>query len=232
MNLTVFYFTNSGYDGVNKDTILVNNTVIQEKYLKETKTIQAKLLIFAVADGIGRYKNSSLASREVLIKLSEYGFSVKNLYRIQEEFTLDGYKYTNRLGSGTTLSGIYFDKNIAKIFHVGDSRIYLIREHNVSQITTDHTQANLLLSRYTTKNLASIYSMLMNYYVYGENEEFFVEAKEIEVQNDDKFFICTDGVVDEIENLEKKLIHFNEKDFIVRKSTDDYSFIHITVNKI
>ncbi len=42
---------------------------------------------------------------------------------------------------GTTLTGVLFEKDCAIAVHVGDSRIYLLREGKIVQITTDHSLA-------------------------------------------------------------------------------------------
>ena len=228
MKATISYFTHKGMkNNENYDALLVNDRVIRGN-MEKIESCKEEAKLFAVSDGIGNNRYSGNASLEILKKLREKSFSISNLYAIQEELEFESYIKRFKQGAGATLSGIYFKENIAKIFHVGDSRVYHIRNGKVTQLTTDHTQANMLLHG-DKNNLASIYSILMNYYVFGENEEFFVETKEINIQKGDRFFICSDGVVEIIKPIEENLLNFKKSEFAVFDSSDDFSFIYIEV---
>ena len=224
MQIKVTYFTHSGSDGENRDALLVDS-VVAGVDMPSCKQIYSASKLFAISDGIGRGKYSKLASMTIVKRLKELGFSLKNLHKIQDELELEGLKDRSKLGSGATLSGVYLDKEFAKIFHVGDGRVYYISDGRAIQLTCDHTQAELLLKG--SADLASIYSMLMNYYVYGENEEFFVESKVIRIKEGDKLFICSDGVIEAVKDLQDSLIAFDVNEFCIVDSDDDFSFIYI-----
>ena len=56
-----------------------------------------------------------------------------------------GQSETDKTGMGTTLDVVLVAGAEAFVAHVGDSRTYLVREGRSSQITTDHTVAEVLV---------------------------------------------------------------------------------------
>ena len=109
--------------------------------------------LFAIADGMGGYNAGEVASKLALEKLKaekddlygKNGFAlVSKLYQIMRDVNVEVYKkaqseYTLE-GMGTTLSGIYFNgKGKGYVFNVGDSRVYLLRQGQLKQITRDHS---------------------------------------------------------------------------------------------
>jgi len=51
------------------------------------------------------------------------------------------YQEPGLLGMGTTVAAILFEpqENLASISHVGDSRVYHVRNHYIEQLTEDHS---------------------------------------------------------------------------------------------
>ena len=47
-------------------------------------------------------------------------------------------QYQSNQGMVTTLSALVFKSNTAYIFHVGDTRIYRLRDNDLEQLTNDH----------------------------------------------------------------------------------------------
>ena len=82
-----------------------------------------------------------VTTREVLA-LMEHAVQ-RACSRIHEEAQADSAKR----GMGTTLSSLLILGQQGFIAHVGDSRIYLLRDGRVRQVTEDHTVFNELLKR-------------------------------------------------------------------------------------
>ncbi len=53
----------------------------------------------------------------------------------------------SRQGMGTTVAAVHFSEGFANLCHVGDSRIYRIRNGRIERLTTDHSIAAHVLSR-------------------------------------------------------------------------------------
>jgi protein phosphatase len=80
---------------------------------------------------------------------------------------------------------------MATIFHAGDSRVYRIREDEIEQLTEDHTIA--AASKIDEGKLAPMYrGVLTN--ALGTGSEFFLERTAIDVQDEDIYIVCSDGL--------------------------------------
>ncbi|MGK0290406.1 MAG: serine/threonine protein phosphatase PrpC/predicted Ser/Thr protein kinase [bacterium] len=87
-----------------------------------------------------------------------------------------------------TLSVIVVKSNYAHIFHVGDSRIYLLRNGILTQVTQDHCQKrgnDTFLER-----------------AIGLEAHVIIDYQKIEVTSGDIFFLATDGVYEFISQKE------------------------------
>jgi serine/threonine protein phosphatase PrpC len=107
-----------------------------------------------------------------------------------------GQKDKQRHGMGTTLSAMLITGNGAFIAHVGDSRIYLVRENLVHQLTVDHTLVNEQLRRGTiTKEEArkANYQNVITRAI-GVQKSVRVDTLHLDILPKDKFIICSDGL--------------------------------------
>jgi serine/threonine protein phosphatase PrpC len=101
-----------------------------------------------------------------------------------------------RRGMGTTLSMMVISGRGAFIAHVGDSRVYLIREGEVHQLTVDHSLVNEQLKRgVITKEEArkAKYKNVITRAV-GIQEQVRVDTLHMDVLPFDRFLICSDGL--------------------------------------
>jgi protein phosphatase len=107
-------------------------------------------VVFAVADGVGGYEGGELASRMAIdTTLSSYRESPtawgasKRLYRAVQEANIAIYDRAIVVPElrrmATTLTAVAVDRGELTAAHVGDSRCYLIRDGQVTQLTKDHT---------------------------------------------------------------------------------------------
>jgi serine/threonine protein phosphatase PrpC len=112
---------------------------------------QAHLLI-AVADGVGGYEAGEVASKtaiDTLLRTYEESNRAwgaeKRLYRAAQQANIEVYDRAivvpELRGMATTLTALVVDGSRAHVAHVGDSRLYLIRNGRVVQKTKDHTVA-------------------------------------------------------------------------------------------
>lgn len=109
--------------------------------------------VFIVADGMGGHNAGEVASNMAVSELKSFFSSEKNvtedkLKRAFSEVNNSLYKKAleNRelAGMGTTLTCVVIHDQNALYCHVGDSRLYLLREGVLTQITKDHSLVNEL----------------------------------------------------------------------------------------
>jgi len=110
--------------------------------------------ILAVADGLGGnvsgdYAADCIINQLALVNQIEAGAELTTLLAIVNtlDCNLNGQKeYSPKLaGSGSTLVCALYRDNTIYWIHVGDSRLYLLRDGRLTQITEDQTLARFLI---------------------------------------------------------------------------------------
>ncbi|HSN29204.1 MAG TPA: protein phosphatase 2C domain-containing protein, partial [Kofleriaceae bacterium] len=101
-------------------------------------------------------------------------------------------------GMGTTLDVVLVAGGEAFVAHVGDSRTYLIREGRSSQITTDHTVAEVLVieGKLTIEEaqVSPLRTILVN--AIGVSADVGVEMAHVTLKRGDRILLCSDGLHD------------------------------------
>ncbi len=106
--------------------------------------------LFALADGLGGHEAGEVASSlalEVLMRelapARGAGLTMKGLRRAVQRANLEIYQKAITVpelrGMGTTLTASVVTGGTLVAAHIGDSRLYLLRDGALSQLTKDHT---------------------------------------------------------------------------------------------
>jgi PPM family protein phosphatase len=140
MGISISAFTHLGTSrDNNEDALLVNETVLQEGDLHITSH---QPVICFVADGVGGNNAGEFASSFVLEKIKSGRerliASDVGLFSEVNRDLLDKSNRDEKLKScATTLSGIVADEHSIRLYHAGDSAIWLYRENMFFQVTED-----------------------------------------------------------------------------------------------
>jgi protein phosphatase len=141
----------------------------------------------------------------------------------------------------TTIDLLYLKGNMAYIAHVGDSRIYHLKNGNLKQLTKDHSLVQKLVDEgFLTYKEAENHPE-KNVVMKAIGKKGFIETDLLKLKlneyDNNKFFICSDGVSSLITNNEiGNLLKLNTCDSIItaipeiiisRGAYDDFSFIFI-----
>jgi len=164
--------------------------------------------LFVVADGMGGHAGgdvaSSIATKRIIEADTRYLSAQEAEFALQaaliaanaelSEAVLDHAELT---GMGTTVSALVVLDNEVAIAHIGDSRIYLLRDDELSQITTDHTFVQRLVdSGRITEAEAQVHprrSVLMR--VLGDVEASpEVDTSILATLPGDRWLLCSDGL--------------------------------------
>jgi len=113
-------------------------------------------------------------------------------------------KDNNLKGMGTTIVFALYHNNKIYITNVGDSRIYLIRNNKIKQITKDHSLvAELIDAGDISKDDARKHHLrhiLSN--AIGVKNKVQAEITEFSLENTDGLLLCSDGLTDMITDKE------------------------------
>ncbi len=164
--------------------------------------------LFVVADGMGGHAGgdvaSALAIRHLVALDRPYGSveeAREEIYRgildAGKELTRAVADHPELTGMGTTLSGMVRVGDKVVVAHIGDSRIYLLRDGVLEQITADHTFVQRLVdSGRITPEEATVHprrSVLMR--VLGDVDvEPEIDTHVLDTQPGDRWLLCSDGL--------------------------------------
>jgi serine/threonine protein phosphatase PrpC len=109
-----------------------------------------------------------------------------------------GQHEADKAGMGTTLDVVLVAGPEAFVAHVGDSRTYLVRDGRSSQITTDHTVAEVLVieGKLTIEEaqVSPLRTILVN--AIGVSADVGVEMAHVTLKRGDRLLLCSDGLHD------------------------------------
>ncbi|HBW4837889.1 MULTISPECIES: PP2C family protein-serine/threonine phosphatase [Raoultella] len=130
----------------------------QDSVLHPTQTSGGYLM--AIADGVGGYKGGKEASETVIKHLHSLDIinndDVFSVFNPLKNAVASLSKVDETLSSAaTTLTLCFLHENGLTIGHIGDCRVYLKDGTKLRQVTTDHTQHQMLIDSgiYTAKEL-------------------------------------------------------------------------------
>ena len=173
---------------------------------------------FFVADGMGGHAGGDIASAIIAQSVAradrEYEDTdqassqvIEALLEANQKLADTVSEHAELKGMGTTFSGIVFTGDLVTVTHIGDSRVYMVSEDKVSQVTKDHTFVQRLVDtgRITPEEALTHprRSVLMR--VLGDVEiSPEVDTEVFKVAAGDRWMLCSDGlcgvVPDEIIN--------------------------------
>jgi protein phosphatase len=99
---------------------------------------------------------------------------------------------------GTTLVALLLQEPTAILAHVGDSRIYRIRDVSIELLTQDHSLVNqqLKLGLITADEARSSKAKNIITRAIGLKRTISIDVDEQMIQEDDRFVLCSDGLTD------------------------------------
>ncbi|TFC24776.1 serine/threonine-protein phosphatase [Cryobacterium sp. TMT1-3] len=164
--------------------------------------------LFVVADGMGGHAGgdvaSSIATKRIIEADKPYESAQDAEFALQAaliganaQLAETVFEHAELTGMGTTVSAIIVLENEVAIAHIGDSRIYLLRERELSQITIDHTFVQRLVdSGRITEAEAMVHprrSVLMR--VLGDVEASpEIDTSILATLAGDRWLLCSDGL--------------------------------------
>ena len=189
---------------------------------EDSATVDELADFYVVADGMGGHAAGEVASamavetiKEELSRVRETVLAFANapsergrkkiftlleaaVIKAHNEVYERGIREPDKQGMGTTLDVVLLAGPEAFVAHVGDSRTYLIREGKASQVTTDHTVAEVLVLEgklsVEEAQLSPLRTILVN--AIGVAPEVGVEMNYVRLRTNDQLLLCSDGLHD------------------------------------
>ena len=171
---------------------------------QDAPIVSEKLHLYGVADGMGGHKGGEVASasaRDDLIReLEGKTPSVATLSSAIEEVNRQIYHQQEHddalTGMGTTLSVLWMSDSFVYIGHVGDSRVYLLRDGKFKQMTMDHSLVEQLVREGVLTEEEAQNHPMRNIITraIGTDESVEVDVVVEERHRGDLWLACSDGL--------------------------------------
>jgi len=173
--------------------------------------------VVVVADGIGGTSAgevaSELACRLLSQQLSSFckkdlapevvNGNLQSIFQEVNNLILVQRGLDSRLQSmGTTALVAVLSDEVAHIASVGDSRAYLIRDNQFTQLTVDDTVAQALVDAglLTAKNARThLYRKVLSRYLGSQDFSASVEVETVLLRPNDRLLLCTNGLTDRLD---------------------------------
>jgi serine/threonine protein phosphatase PrpC len=176
--------------------------------------------LFVVADGMGGHAAGEIASKVAVDSINEFvcltggDEEITWPFGLDENISYDGnrlktaIRYANRKvleatkekseyeGMATTVAAVLVDGDAANLGHVGDSRVYLMRDGEITQLTSDHSWVNEQIQsgvispdQARTHPLRNVVTRAL-----GGKPDLQVDMQQHKAKAGDILILCSDGL--------------------------------------
>lgn len=202
----------------------------------DNSAISRKACLFLVADGMGGQNAGEVASKlaaeyaEEWFRKTKFDELTTNLVgdlinSANEKVWNYSRSHPESSGMGTTFSIIIIKDSKAIIGHIGDSRVYRLRDNTLQQLTNDHSIVGeqVRLGKLTPNQARTHPTRGILSKVLGARQFIKADIFEVDLKLNDEFVLCSDGVysmmdVEVIEYLIKNTSSEKLADTLVEKA--------------
>jgi serine/threonine protein phosphatase PrpC len=194
--------------------------------------------LYLVADGMGGHASGEVASRMAIETMAEFfaatsadpeatwPYKMDKARGYDENRLVTGIKLANRRiyeaaqretrlhGMGTTMVALLAVRDAMLIGHVGDSRVYRVRNGALEQLTEDHSLLNdyIKMKSMTPEEIESFPHKNVIVRALGMKETVKVDAILDQPKPGDLYLLCSDGLCGPASDDEIKEIVLKHKD--------------------
>lgn len=176
--------------------------------------------LYIVADGMGGHASGEVASKMAVDTLREFfsataddpertwPYKMDRSKGYEENRLITGIKLANlriyesaqrdprQRGMGTTIVAVFTVEDGVYVAHVGDSRIYRIRDNKIEQLTEDHSLLNdyIKMKRLTPEEIANFPHKNVIVRALGMKDTVKVDTRFETPRAGDVLLLCSDGL--------------------------------------
>jgi serine/threonine protein kinase len=188
LTVSIGQYSDKGRKALNQDNIGV--------LIPQEPLLSAKGITLAIADGISSSEVSDIASKAAVQgflddyyctsetwsvkKSAQQVISALNSWLYSQTQKSD-FRFERDKGYVCTLSAVVIKSTSAHWFHLGDSRIYLLRQGELSQLTVDHRHVESAQKSYLSHAM-------------GMHNQLELDCDSIDLQVNDILILTTDGI--------------------------------------
>ena len=184
--------------------------------------------LFIVADGMGGHNAGDYASRyaiEIIVKeimecrgKEPAAIFGRAIAQANAALVKKAAEDVQLYGMGTTAVLATLEGNSLWVANIGDSRLYLLGEEGIRQVTRDHSLVEEMVLRGELRKSEARMHPDKNIITraIGATEDVTADMFEVEIQQDEQILMCTDGLTNMVEDEEVLAIVRGREDLVER----------------
>jgi protein phosphatase len=187
-------YSEAGIRESNQDAFSSKNPMLASE-------LKYKGIVACIADGVSCSSNAQQASHTSVTEFVQDYYCTPDSWSVKKSagqvlHSLNRWLYQHgsqqelrHNGSVTTFSSVIFKSTAAYLFHVGDSRIYRLRDGELTQLTRDHIQGQYGKRHFLVRAL-------------GMDINLDIDYQKEDLQKGDLFLLTSDGIHDWLSHSE------------------------------
>lgn len=172
--------------------------------------------LFIVADGMGGHNAGDYAAKycvesvvdttrhaNIKTPIGTLDYAIK---KANEDLLKQAAMKAEYEGMGTTFVAATIQKDMMIVANVGDSRLYVINDSSITQITEDHSLVEAMIKNGEIERKEARYHPNKNIITraLGAGQNLNVDYFEVSIKQDDIVLMCSDGLTNMLEDEEIK----------------------------
>ena len=194
-------------------SIAISDLGLQRDGNEDSALVSPRLV--AVADGMGGHSAGEVASRtaidtvSAILKQTTRGVSpherLETALQAAHAVIREKARQSIRCrGMGTTFVGIIIENGYLHHAHVGDSRLYLLRDGQLMAVTHDHSLLQEFIDQgfYSREEAMEKVSRNILTRALGLEPHISIDYDYLKINKGDRFLLCSDGLYDMLSDYE------------------------------
>ncbi|CAN5249784.1 Stp1/IreP family PP2C-type Ser/Thr phosphatase [soil metagenome] len=196
------------------------NVGMKRQHNEDNFSILEDTGLYIVADGMGGHASGEVASKMAVDSLREFfaataqdpertwPYKMDRSKGYEENRLITGIKLANlriyesaqrdprQRGMGTTIVTMFAVEDGVYVAHVGDSRVYRVRDGKLEQLTEDHSLLNdyIKMKRLTAEEIANFPHKNVIVRALGMKDTVKVDTRYEQPRAGDTYLLCSDGL--------------------------------------
>ena len=194
------------------------------KHNEDSMLDRSEIGLWVVADGMGGHDAGDVASQMIVsslkkvhegVTLNRYIDDIEDrLLKVNQQLIDKANASEKKATIGSTVVAMLaYDKYCVYIW-AGDSRLYRLRDSEIRQMTTDHSQVEQYVERGLISREEAVVHPHANMITraVGATDNLFLDMDIQEMELNDRYLLCSDGLTKHITDLEFEEILHEEGD--------------------
>ena len=192
----------------------ITDTGKVRKHNEDSMLERPEIGLWVVADGMGGHAAGDVASQMIVSTLKKVHEGIElnrmvndiedRLIEVNRRLIEKANSSSKKTTIGSTVVSMIAYRNFCIYIWAGDSRLYRLRDGQLRQITTDHSQVEMYVEKgLISREEAAVHphgNMITR--AVGAMDELFLDMDIQEIQKNDRYLLCSDGLTKHITDFE------------------------------